>query len=99
MPGGAGPGVRLHLRPDLFGGGLKYHLPSLIKPDLGKFREVKCTFNVNARAVTVVVDGIPLTRPAGPLPTRVFFGLELESPTRAKIKDLELIQFRPRKLR
>ena len=52
------------------------------------------------RVATVIVDGIRLKTVTKGLPsTKAYFGLEFMGATSGKVKDFELVQFRPRKLR
>ncbi|HBP23106.1 MAG TPA: hypothetical protein DEA08_35705 [Planctomycetes bacterium] len=98
---GDGPGVRLHLRDSHRGtSGPTWRLPALFNTDTNRYREVLCVFNLDAKTATVLVDGIRLeTFSKKGVPRKAFFGLEFLGRTQGKVRNLRLIQFRPRELR
>lgn len=80
------------------GGGATWTLPNLLAPDPSRWRDVIVRFDLKSKgAVSVVVDGVRLQSPERNVPTQgAVFGLELVGRTKARIKDLELIQAAPR---
>jgi serine/threonine-protein kinase len=94
-----GEGVRLTLRsPNQTGGGAGWMLPGVIQADPTRFREVVVLFDLKAKSVSVVVDGVRVRNPqANVIPAAgAVFGLELVGRTRASVTDLELVQTTPR---
>ncbi|MGE0708587.1 MAG: serine/threonine-protein kinase [Planctomycetota bacterium] len=95
-----GPGARLLMRDSAVrsgGNGPQWRLPQLQNADPDRYREVTCYFDLPARAATVVVDGVRLETIIDKVPPKAYFGLELLGRTEAKLKELSLVQFRPRK--
>ncbi|MCW8137731.1 MAG: hypothetical protein KIT58_02390 [Planctomycetota bacterium] len=92
-----GPGARLFLRPvNAASGGVAWPLPGVLNPDPERLREVVVRFDLRARAVTVVVDGLRLRTPPQVPQQAAVFGVELVGRTRGRLRDVELTQAVPR---
>ena len=93
-----GPGLRLHAADKVGGRGSTWRLPTTMRPDPRRFRKVQCFFNLPAKVMTVVVDGIRLaTVEERGVPARaIYFGVELIGRTAGKVRGLTLHQLRPR---
>jgi len=95
-----GPGVKLLVSASSMGRGkaVSWRLPAPIDPDPDRFREVTLYYNLEARQMTLFVDGIRLRTLEGVREVTMkeaYFGLELEGRTAARLEAFELLELQP----
>lgn len=95
-----GPGVKLLVSASSIGRGkpVEWRLPALIDPDPEQFREVTLYYNLEARVMTLFVDGVRLRTLEGARDVTMkeaYFGLELVGRTSARIEAFELLELQP----
>ena len=95
-----GPGVKLLVSASSMGRGkpVTWRLPAPVDPDPDRFREVTLYYNLEARQMTLFVDGIRLRTLSGAREVSMreaYFGLELEGRTSARIEAFELLELQP----
>jgi serine/threonine protein kinase len=95
-----GPGVKLLVSASSVGRGkpVTWRLPAPVDPDRDRFREVTLYYNLEARVMTLFVDGVRLRTLTGSREVSMkeaYFGLELVGRTSARIEAFELLELQP----
>lgn len=95
-----GPGVKLQASGSTQGRGkaAEWRLPGPIDSDPDRFREVTLYYNLEARVMTLFVDGIRLRTLTGTREVNfreAYFGIELVGRTSARFEGLELLELLP----